>query len=716
MTVFLSILPARRNLRAAAFVGSALVAAFAVVHAGCSTPPPSPPTESKPAAVVPRVVDRVFVPAGREPPVVRDDLSEMRKARVLRVLTHRRPASSLGRTGSPLDRELALVEIFARSQAMAVRFVNVDRRADLMPALLAGKGDMIAAQFTVTPSRADRVAFAAPIRYVEELVVAPAAQKAGPRDVQGLAGREIWLRPSSSFAEHLDAMRLEPAPTVHPIDETADPHTVLYRVGTGEYALSVADSDVVESYQSYRDDLRVVGPLREQVPIAWATRPSSKELREAIGAFVTQYVEVYAGPAAFEGDLDAIRKRGILRIAMPNNSLNYFFFRGAPLGHQYILGLRLARELGVRLEVVVARRQADLLPLLLSGRADLVAGTLTDTTQRRDAVDFSLPLARVDELLVQPPGEPLITSVEQLAGREVHVRRTSSYWETLAGLQATVPGLEVVAADSDLETEQLIDLVAAGELPATVADYDIYHLGLGTRADVQTGLVLGHGRERGYAMRKDSPLLKEAVDSFVVSVRGRSRDNRGLADRLAPAPTPPGDLSPYDAIARKYGAQFGVDWRLVVAVMKVESGFRADHRNALGGLGLMGVMPHTLARLGLRGADLRAPDPAVRAGTQRLGRILGRLDPALDPVQRRRMALAAYHVGEEHLTDARKLARRLHLDDGVWDENVEQALLLKRNPSYAGETRFGYCLGADARDYVIAVERELASFAASTAQ
>lgn len=684
--------------------------AIVVGLAACSTPPPTPdPVPKEEPRRVLRIADRVVVPVGPERAVVRADLPAIKEAGVLRVLIHRGPASSLGRTGSPLDRELALVELFARSRSLPVRFVNVDGRARLLPALLQGKGDMIASQLTVTARRQEKVQFGAPIRFVKELIVAPANAVQVPDAPSDLAGAQIWLRPSSSFAEHLEGLNLAPPAQVVPIDEGLDPHTILYRVGAGTYGLTVADSDVVESYASYRDDVQVAAELGDEAAIAWAVRPSAAELRAAIDAFVERNVEVYHGPALFKGDLDAIKKRGILRIAMPNNGLSYFFFRGAPFGRQYSLGLRLARELGVRLEVVVARRQSDLLPLLLSGRADLVAGTLTETEQRREAVDFSVPLARVDELLVQPAGEAPIKTVEQLSGREVHVRRTSSYWETLTALQATVPGLRLVAVDEKVETAQLIDLVGRGDIPLTVADYDIFHVGLNPRTDVQSHLVVGRGRDRGYAMRKGSPLLKEAVDGFVVSERGRDKDVKAMKEADVTAPeVPAGALSPFDGLARRAGQKHGVDWKLLVAVMEVESGFNPKHQNWIGARGLLGVMPHTVAELGMDKVDLYEPAVAIDAGAARLRRIMDSLEKDLPAVERRRFTLAAYHIGVEHLEDARQLARSLDLDPNVWEEHVERALLLKRDPQYAGSTRFGFCLGTDASQYVSRVDAVLA--------
>jgi membrane-bound lytic murein transglycosylase F len=664
-----------------------------------------PPPEAAPddRSIVQNIPDRVTVKVGREPAVLRPDLADIRRAGVLRVLVHRGAASSLDRTGSPLDRELAIVEIFAGSLSIPVRFVNVESHGHLIPALLAGKGEIIASRLTKTSERGESVRFTSPIRYVGELVIAPAHAAATVSSPADLAGKEVWIGSTSSFAEHLRALHLVPPPVIRSVENGIDSHTILSRVGSGAYPLAIADSDVIESYQSYRDDVQVVATLRDDSAIAWAVRPTATELLAAIDDFIAYNVEIHRGPDVFMGDLDEIKKRGILRVAMSNNSQSYFFFRGAPYGHQYSLAQRLAKRLGVRLEVVIAREQRDLIPLLLRGRADLVAARLTVTPDREKVVDFTAPLTRVDEYLVQRSDEPPITSVDQLAGREIHVRRQSAYWQTLTALHATVPDLKIVAVDAQLETEQLIEMVAAGAIPLTIADYDIVHVGLTPRDDIRANLVVARGRDRAYAVRPGSPSLKAAVDNFVRAERGNAPPTYGARTPEQPPPTPPGSFSPFDHLAKKYATRFQLDWKLILALMDAESGFVPEHEGWIGAQGLMGVMPHTLRALGLD-VDLNDPDGAVHAGALRLRRIMDGLEPGLDPAERRQFAIAAYHAGFEHLADARTLAREQNLDDSRWAENVERAILLKVNPSHAGSTRFGYCMAADTIDYVARVE------------
>ena len=77
------------------------------------------------------------------------------------------------RPGSPVDRELALVQMLGRSFGLRVELVPVADFARLADALEAGRGDLIAAKLTRTPAREARMRFSRPIRWVREVVVVP---------------------------------------------------------------------------------------------------------------------------------------------------------------------------------------------------------------------------------------------------------------------------------------------------------------------------------------------------------------------------------------------------------------------------------------------------------------------------------------------------------------------------------------------------------------
>jgi ABC-type amino acid transport substrate-binding protein len=78
------------------------------------------------------------------------------------------------------------------------------------------------------------------------------------------------------------------------------------------------------------------------------------------------------------------------------------------------------------------------MPSLLNGLGDIAVANLTITTERQKQVDFSNPfLGGVKELLVTGPAAPPINSIDDLTGKEIHVRRSSSYYESLIQLNTS---------------------------------------------------------------------------------------------------------------------------------------------------------------------------------------------------------------------------------------------------------------------------------------
>src|SRR5262245_44554611 len=73
---------------------------------------------------------------------------------------------------------------------------------------------------------------------------------------------------------------------------------------------------------------------------------------------------------------------------------------------------------------------------LNAGLGDIAAGDLTETEERLKLADFVPPTdaTPVQELLVTGPTAPAITTLDDLAGKTLHVRPSTSYAESLAAL------------------------------------------------------------------------------------------------------------------------------------------------------------------------------------------------------------------------------------------------------------------------------------------
>src|SRR4029453_6633549 len=83
----------------------------------------------------------------------------------------------------------------------------------------------------------------------------------------------------------------------------------------------------------------------------------------------------------------------------------------------------------LRVHVVMVPMPRDqLYAALTSGKVDMVAAMVTVTPEREKLAAFSEPTrTNVSEIVVTGPGAPPITTLDDLAGQEVFVRKGSIY-------------------------------------------------------------------------------------------------------------------------------------------------------------------------------------------------------------------------------------------------------------------------------------------------
>jgi membrane-bound lytic murein transglycosylase F len=664
-----------------------LLPVLALLLAGCGSDEPATTATATdtPAAVAPRKALRVILPS------------------------HPQGLEYLPRSGLPNNDEYALLDLYAEASGVEISKIYVDSYDQLIPTLLAGDGDIIVNNLTVTEQHKQQVNFTAPIAFVHEQLIGRPGET--PRSAHELKGRKVALHRSAAYFETLTAIRqqrFQPPFEIIEVDEGVAHEQIIKGVIDGRYDLAVTDSNQLKALpeSSHVEIGFDIGPVR---PIAWAVNRDNGPLLASINDFLSRHHLAGKGDFISRADLATIKEHQVLRVLTRNNASTYFLWRGELHGFEYELAREFAKGLKVRLEMVVPPSRDLLIPWLQEGKGDLIAAAMTRTDERqREPLAFSRPYNTISEIVVSRHDDP-IDSAEQLAGRRVVIRRSSSYWSSMEALQQQGIAVELVAAPEELETEELIAQLARGEIDLTVADSHILDIELTWRDDIRAAFALGE-RHHGWVVRAENPALLKAINDF------HQREYRGLFynityDKYFRNPkqilrhlegrtdtASNSTLSPYDTLVRRHAENFGFDWRLIVSQMYQESRFDPNAKSWAGAQGLLQVLPRTANEFGIK--ELYDPDSGLRAGMQYLSWLRKRFEPELDIGERTWFALAAYNAGIGHVRDARRLARTKGWDPDLWFGSVEKSMLLLSKKEYARDAKHGYVRGHEPVSYV----------------
>ncbi len=400
----------------------------------------------------------------------------------------------------------------------------------------------------------------------------------------------------------------------------------------------------------------------------------------------------------WKGDFDEMLQRRYIRTLVIYSKTQYYVDNGRPLGMVYE-GLKAfgkyvnkkypPKVKHVKFHVVFLPVSRDgLIPALLEGRGDVAAAALTITPEREKLVDFSDPTARnINEIAVTGPSSPPLAALDDLAGKEVFIRKSSSYWEHLERLNERFrsEGKEAVklrAAPEELQDEDLMEMVNAGLIGITIVDDYKAKLWAKVFKDIRPcpEIAINTGGAFGWMFRKESPQLKNLINAFVKAHgQGTLFGNTVIKKytggtkfiKSATSEEEIVKLRQTADIFRKYGADYDVDYLLMAAQGYQES--RLDHsvRSPAGAIGIMQVMPATGKEMNV--GDIRELDPNIHAGVKYIRFMVDQYFEKEPMTKQNKVlfAFAAYNAGPGRIAQLRREAAKRGLDPNVWFNNVE---------------------------------------------
>lgn len=232
-----------------------------------------------------------------------------------------------------------------------------------------------------------------------------------------------------------------------------------------------------------------------------------------------------------KGDLGDIRDRGYLRLLAPRFDSDAALPRdGVPMEEYRRQAEAFARSESLTPVWVYVDSFSELIPALRKGKGDMIVTNLTQTASREQQVDFGLPVAMVDEVLIFPAGVQ-VPSLEALSDLTIAAPAGTSYLESARALAAeresvTALELEEVASDEDL-----VEGVASGKWQAAIVDSNMADILLRGRRDVHRGPVVTNDRVIAWAMRTENSELQRRLNEYMVSHRVlASREEKSRRD------------------------------------------------------------------------------------------------------------------------------------------------------------------------------------------
>ncbi len=398
------------------------------------------------------------------------------------------------------------------------------------------------------------------------------------------------------------------------------------------------------------------------------------------------------------GDYDKMVEDRVVRVLIPYSKTFYFLDGATEKGLSYETAKAFEKFINKRhktkhlkiMVMIIPTERNELFSNLLEGYGDIAMGNLTITEKRLEQVAFSDPFfTDVDEIVVAAKNGPELKSVFDLSGKEVYVRRSSSYYESLLKLNEVLSSVgkepvKITRADEHLEDEDLLEMLAAGVVPLLIVDkhkarfWEKILDGIRLYPDV----AVNTGGKIGWAFRKESPELEKVINEFVKkhkkgTLSGNMAFNKYLkSQRYITNPASQQERENFKRLVgyfKKYAQKYNFNYLMLTALAYQESHLNQNARSHVGAVGVMQILPSTAKDKNVNIPNIDEVEANIHAGTKYLRFMVDRYfaDEKISKLNRGLFAFAAYNAGPAKVTRMRKAAEKMGLNPNVWFKNVE---------------------------------------------
>lgn len=219
-------------------------------------------------------------------------------------------------------------------------------------------------------------------------------------------------------------------------------------------------------------------------------------------------------------DYNEIISSGELNVVTDYNSIGLYASGDSLQGFQREMILALEKEWGIKVNLFLENSLDENLEGLLTMRYDLVARNIPVNIKLKDTFAFTNPITLNKQVLVQRKQEynDSVEPIRQhldLAGKTIRVANDSPVILRLNNLSHEIGDTIFIVEDPTYETEQLVMMVASGDIDFTVCDEKMAIRLAKVLPEIDIETDISFTQLESWSVRKDSPVLLDSLNSWL---------------------------------------------------------------------------------------------------------------------------------------------------------------------------------------------------------
>lgn len=234
-------------------------------------------------------------------------------------------------------------------------------------------------------------------------------------------------------------------------------------------------------------------------------------------------------------DYPQIMKSGALNVVTDYNSIGYFVSGDSVVGFQYEMLRQLEKSWNIKVNIFLENSLDENFAGLQSQQYDVVARSIPVNSALREKFAFTGSLTLNKQVLVQRKAEfndsvPPIRSHLDLAKKTIYVPKDSPAMLRLNNLSHEIGDTIYIVEDNTYEAEQLVMMVAAGEIDYTVCNDQVAKQLAEHLPEIDTRTDISFTQLESWAVRKDSPVLLDSLNVWLERFQ-KTREFKRLYER-----------------------------------------------------------------------------------------------------------------------------------------------------------------------------------------